>query len=140
MPSWPIFGADAAEVLLLVLEQLDGFDDDGIGKEVAPEDGLLEDGVEFGVALFEGAGEAVAGGVEELGFGRGGEHGGGSGGEGGAEEVASVGSQVRAQVQAHWSYLWKGSRKQAASVIEKDLGWPFRPKPLALDSLGLGSI
>ena len=61
-----VFGADAADVLLVAREELDRLDDDGIWEELALEDGLLEDGVEFGVALFERAGESVAWGVEEL--------------------------------------------------------------------------
>src|ERR1700742_5003319 len=64
-----VFGSDAADVLFLAVEQLDGLDDDGVLEELAPEDGLLKDLVEFGVALLEGTGEAVAGSVEELSFG-----------------------------------------------------------------------
>jgi hypothetical protein len=51
-----VFGADAAEVLLLVAEELDALDDDGVFEELALEDGLGKDGVELGVALFECAG------------------------------------------------------------------------------------
>ena len=61
-----VFGADAADVLLVAREELDRLDDDGIFEELALEDGLLEDGVELGVALFERAGEAMARSVEEL--------------------------------------------------------------------------
>ena len=62
-----VLGADAADVLLArCVRSSTRLDDDGICEELALEDGLLEDGVELGVALFECAGEAVARGVEEL--------------------------------------------------------------------------
>lgn len=86
-----VFGADAAEVLLLVAQELDALDDDGVFEELALEDGLSEDGVEPGVAVFEGAGEAVAGGVQELCVCGAGECGCGGGGEGGGEEGSAAG-------------------------------------------------
>jgi len=82
-----VFGADAAEVLLLVAEELDALDDDGVFEELALEDGLGQDGVELGVTLLEGAGEAVAWGVQELGL----EWSCGCGGERGGEEGAAGG-------------------------------------------------
>ena len=84
-----VFGADAADVLLVAREELDGLHDDGVFEELALEDGLLEDGVEFGVALLERAGKAVARSVEELSEG-GGRCGGGAAGEGCGEEAAAV--------------------------------------------------
>src|SRR6185437_16833600 len=83
-----VFGADAADVLLVACEELDGLDDDGVAEELALEDGLLENGVEFGVAVAECAGKAVARGVEEL--AEGGRGGGGGAGEGCGEEAATV--------------------------------------------------
>ena len=62
-----VFGADAAEILFFVAEQLDAFDDHGIFEEFSFEDRLLEDGVQFGVALLERAKQSVTGRVEELG-------------------------------------------------------------------------
>ncbi len=50
-----ILGADAAEVLLLVAKKLDALDDDGVFEQLAPEDGLGENGVELGIALVERA-------------------------------------------------------------------------------------
>ncbi len=61
-----IFGADAAEILLFVAQEFDALDDDGVFEEFALEDRLLEDGVEFGVALLKCSGESVTGCVEEL--------------------------------------------------------------------------
>ncbi len=69
-------------------------DDDGVFEELALEDGLGEDGVELGVAVFEGAGEAVARGVQELGVGGAGECGCGGGGEGSGEEGSAAGRHV----------------------------------------------
>jgi len=73
-----VLGADAADVLVVTREELDGLDDDGVLEELALEDRLLEDGVALGIALLERAGEAVAWGVEELAEGGGRCSGGGS--------------------------------------------------------------
>ena len=64
-----VFGADAAEILLFVAQEFNAFDDDRVFEEFSFEYRLLENSVQFGVALLECARESVARCVEELGNG-----------------------------------------------------------------------
>src|SRR6185437_12924310 len=60
----------AADVLLLIEQQLDAFDHDGVRKQVAFEDRLFENCVQLRVALFERSRQAVSRRIEELCAGR----------------------------------------------------------------------
>ncbi len=101
-----VFGADAADVLLFAIEELDGLDDDGIFEKLALEDWLLQDSVQPRVALLKSSGKTMPGGIEELSAGGWREAGGGDAyGKGGADKVAAVRLHALSPCNSHNRYF-----------------------------------
>ncbi len=94
-----VFGAHAAEVLVLVVQQLDGLDDGRIGEKLATKYGLLQDGIELRVAFLQGAGQTVARRVQKLGSGVSGHDGGGGSGERPGKELAAINRHRRGSLR-----------------------------------------